>query len=104
MRKRRAKRLNPEAMGYVERTYARLAARCAPILATADNPGDVFQDTVLFVSSDAQFARVSSDDEFVEYFARRLRMIAFQARQDKNEELRRLNAYNRETQEEQAGE
>lgn len=50
---------------------------------------DIFQDTVLLVSQDDKASSLSSDEELIDYFCYRFRMIMFQAIHD-NKQLKEI--------------
>lgn len=102
MRKRSRKQTNQKAMEFIERNYPILVARCAGmrISAASMDIEDVLHETILFVLADDRFEQVHSDEEFVRYFMWRLRMIAFQTKQDHKQETKEQYAYYTETKKE----
>lgn len=68
----------------IGRNYNRLHALCCHGkhgYFDARSPEDIFQDTVVFVIQDAK-AQNKSNNDFIEHFMFRFRMIEFQAQQD----------------------
>lgn len=94
-RSRKQKQTNPRAMEFIERNYPTLAARCAGLRISAGSMDieDMLHETILFVLTDVRFDQVHSDEEFIRYFMWRLRMIAFQTRQDNHQEIKEQYAY-----------
>lgn len=92
MRKTRIGKPNKRVMDFIARHYMHLKDMCGYRsfgLYCSKSYEDIFQDTVLYVSQDEKAATIKTDEEMIEYFCYRFRMIEFQAIND-NKMLREV--------------
>lgn len=84
-RRIRQGKVNAHALSVIARHYDKLRALCR-----SDKYGcfcsksyeDIFQDTVIYVAHDLSSFNLTSDDEVIEHFVYRYRMIEFQTIND----------------------
>ena len=84
-RKVRQGKVNNHALNVIGRNYDRLRALC-----NSDKRGcycsksyeDIFQDTIMYVAHDLSSFNLTNDEEVIEHFIYRFRMIEFQTIND----------------------
>lgn len=79
-------------MSVIAHNYNRLKQLCgyrSSGLYCSKSYEDIFQDTVLLVSQDEKASTLSSENELIDYFRYRFRMIEYQAIND-NKQLKEM--------------
>lgn len=85
MRKTRAGKTNFKIMTVIAKNYDHLKQLCSYRdhgLFCSKSHEDLFHDTILFVSQDDKASSLSTDEELIDYFCYRFRMIEYQAIND----------------------
>lgn len=92
MRKVKRGIVNEAVLTAIARNYKELQRICGYRrygLFCSKSYEDIFQDTILFVSQDEKASSLVTDNEIIEYFQYRFKMIEYQAIQD-NKQLREI--------------
>ena len=85
MRKTKIGKVDPKVMAVLADNYNHLKQLCSYRshgLFCSKSYEDLFQDTILFVSQDNKASTLSSEQEIIDYFYYRFRMIEYQATND----------------------
>lgn len=83
------------ALKLLERNFDRLRSLLSPAAPPVGffELTDIFQETVLLISSDTYAAEMVDDAEFVRYFKFKFNMVLFQTRQDQKIALKKYADY-----------